>query len=415
MGLVMVVVMGVAGLSIDAATWDVKHHQDQVVADSAALAAANCLANPNTGQNTASVPQCTSSTDTADAQKVAVAYAAQNGLTITTGQVSVSGSTVTVNAQSTTPSYFAKVAHVGNVSESANASAGFMTASTGASTLSWGCTTAQQNSSGCDAIYAADTSCGSSNGWTAYSTSIAVNGTVDSQGAINLTNGSYALNGAATYSNACTYSGSASPAPTAVADPTHATWPADFSKVFTSCGSGYSYQCTGPGGTPSYCTYAAASYNVTGLSNGVYCVYGTGTPSTPSSWNGNITITNGASFSASVTLIAGSIQATGIAMTLTPYSNFCTMYALDTNSTAGGSNSNSPIYLQNGTYSTAGGTFAPNGTITVQGTAISSGFLEALDVLTYNGSFSITGTGPSSSSGATVTTSSTAGSDSLTQ
>ncbi len=42
----MTVLLGVAAFGIDAATWMAKHHQAQVVADSAALAAAQCLAIP---------------------------------------------------------------------------------------------------------------------------------------------------------------------------------------------------------------------------------------------------------------------------------------------------------------------------------------------------------------------------------
>ena len=42
----MTVLLGVAAFGIDAATWMAKHHQAQLAADSAALAAAHCLANP---------------------------------------------------------------------------------------------------------------------------------------------------------------------------------------------------------------------------------------------------------------------------------------------------------------------------------------------------------------------------------
>ena len=122
MSVAMLMVLGIASVSIDAASWDVKHHQDQVVADAAALAAANCLANPNTGQNSTAVPQCTTTTDTTDAQKVAVAYAAQNGLTITTGNVNVNttSDTVTVAAHSTAKSYFAGLSGITSGAQSAS-------------------------------------------------------------------------------------------------------------------------------------------------------------------------------------------------------------------------------------------------------------------------------------------------------
>ena len=105
----MTVLLGVAAFGIDAATWMAKHHQAQVVADSAALAAAHCLANPgqsgsivlNGTQTT--VPACTSGTDTTDADQVAIEYAAANGLTITASNVNVNttSDTVSVNAPAT--------------------------------------------------------------------------------------------------------------------------------------------------------------------------------------------------------------------------------------------------------------------------------------------------------------------------
>ncbi|HWD70671.1 MAG TPA: pilus assembly protein TadG-related protein, partial [Solirubrobacteraceae bacterium] len=42
----MTVLLGIAAFAIDTANWMVRHHDAQVVADSAALAAAQCLANP---------------------------------------------------------------------------------------------------------------------------------------------------------------------------------------------------------------------------------------------------------------------------------------------------------------------------------------------------------------------------------
>ena len=65
--LAMTAMLGMAAIGIDVSTWYQKHHQAQVVADAAALAAANCLAHPNTGPS----PQCSSSTDTTDATTVA--------------------------------------------------------------------------------------------------------------------------------------------------------------------------------------------------------------------------------------------------------------------------------------------------------------------------------------------------------
>jgi len=412
----MVAVLGVAGVSIDAASWDVKHHQDQVVADSAALAAANCLANPNTGPNTSSVPQCTSNTDTTDAKQVAVTYAQQNGLTISASNVNVNTTSgaVTVTAQSTSPSYFASALGIKSAKQSASATAGFTTGTPGASTLSWGCTAAQQNAGQCDAIYAADTACGTNNGYTVSNTSMAINGAVHSQGSINASQGTFSFNGPITYGGSCSFTSSGDTV--SGTTPTLGTsqpWPADFSKVFTNCGTGYGYVCTGPDNTPSYCAYASASYSVSALSNGVYCAYGTGTPSTPSTWNGGISISNG-TISATVTLIGGYINTSSVSFTGTPYLDDCLMYALDSNTQAS-SNSGYAINLANGTYSTTGGIFAPNGTIYESSITISSGFMEGLDVHMAGGTFT-TGQGPPVGTTATITTSSSGGgSDSLTQ
>ncbi len=81
----MVVVIGISAMAIDVASWYVKHHQAQVVADAAALAAANCLANPNKGP----APQCTSGTDTTTATTVAQAYGTDNGVTLAPNQIHV--------------------------------------------------------------------------------------------------------------------------------------------------------------------------------------------------------------------------------------------------------------------------------------------------------------------------------------
>jgi hypothetical protein len=414
MSVAMMAILGVAALGIDVGTWDAQHHRDQVVADSAALAAANCLANPNTGTNTAATPQCTSSTDTSDAKQVAVSYAAQNGLTIATSNVTVSNGTVSVDAQSTSPSFFAKLFGIGSAHESATAAAGYTTAPAGASTLSWGCSQTQQNAGQCDAIYAADTTCGTSNGFTFSNAGSPIAGAVHSQGSINLSQGTFTFNGPITYGGSGCYTSSQDTVSgTQPSLGTSQPFPADYSQVFTSCGTGYAYACTGPGNTPSYCTYAAASYNVTTLSNGVYCAYGTGTPAKPSTWNGGITISNN-TITATVTLIGGYINTSSLSFNGTPYLDDCLMYAIDTNAQAGTNNSNLAIDLTNGTYTTTGGIFAPNGTIYESSITINSGFLEALDVHMVGGSFA-TGEGPPVGTTATITTSTVGGgSDSLT-
>ncbi len=119
--LAMTVIMGIAALAIDVSAWYEHHHQDQVVADSAALAAANCLANPNSGSTTVNhqvLPPCSSS---ANAQNLAVAYAAANGLAITTSDVVVTTGKVTVTARDSAPPIVSSVLGIGNTTVAASA------------------------------------------------------------------------------------------------------------------------------------------------------------------------------------------------------------------------------------------------------------------------------------------------------
>jgi hypothetical protein len=417
----MTAVLGVAALGIDVGTWDAKHHQDQVVADSAALAAANCLANPSTGPNTASTPQCTSSTDTTDAKQVAVSYAQQNGLAITAANVSISGGTVSVDAQSTSPSFFAKVAGIGAAHESAVASAGY---SAGSAT----CTPAAQSTGKCYAIYTANPTCGSNNGWVTGSTSEQITGAIHSQGSLNITNGSFTFLGPITYSSGnCTYTqagnatmstGGSYQTPTAGNNQASNFWPQNFATTFPACSSTCTTSAATNGvlGSPSYCTqattsssgFAFTSYPVTFASN-VYCSIGSGTPSNPATWNGPITFSNGVSAGSSgspmaVTLIGGYVNATSSTLYLTPDVGGCLVYAVDTDSASG----SDAVVFGNGTYNLGGTIFAPNGTINLNSTSATAAFLEAQNVDTVNLSFQ--GDGPiAPGTGVSAT-----GSDSLT-
>ena len=422
MSVVMTAVLGMAAVSIDAASWDVKHHQDQVVADAAALAAANCLANPNTGPNSTTVPQCTSTTDTTDATQVAVTYARQNGLNITTSNVNVTGSQVKVTANSSSPSYFARIAGVRSASESASATAGF----TGG-TASTTCTAAQQSAGNCYAIYTQDPNCGTSDGWVTGSASVTITGAIHTQGTMNFGSGggTYTFTGPATYSSGnCTVtvpqnSTMKGSTPTAGDNQTSTYWPINYATDFPACSATGTYQCTGPDGTPSYCTISSSSgsisLNWSNTLGGVYCAYGTGTPSTPSSWNGAITLnsnSNGTSSApASVTFIAGYVNATSESNYLQPAMDGCLMYVLDSNSQAGSANSNYAVSLSNGSMYLSGTIFAPNGTIYLNGVSLTTGFLEGYSVNSSNLTF--TGNGPLATSGGS--SSSSSGTDSLTQ
>jgi Flp pilus assembly protein TadG len=76
--LAMTVLLVMCAASIDLSTWYQKHHQAQVSADAAALAAASCLAHSNTGQTNPNAINCTSTTDTTDAKSVADSISTTN-------------------------------------------------------------------------------------------------------------------------------------------------------------------------------------------------------------------------------------------------------------------------------------------------------------------------------------------------
>lgn len=430
--LAMVAVLGICAMAIDVSSWYIKHHQAQVVADSAALAAANCLANPGTGENTSTVPQCTSGTDVSDAQKVAVAYAADNGITISTSAVNVltSSDQVTVTATTTAPAFFAKLFGIHSATETAGATAGWK------ATGQVPCTQSAQSQGLCYAIYAANTGCGSNNGWIASRTYENITGAIHSQGAMNIGGGTFVFNGPVTYNSGdCSYASglgatmSGPYKPTAGDNQPANYWPLDYATVFPACGPTSTYQCTtvaGVSGVPSYCTDATTSASgfTFGQINGieepptagnVYCSVGSGNPSNPSTWNGPITFSQGGSIGSSsnpvaATYIGGYVSATNITMSLQPAPNTsnCLFYVMDTDANAGGNGS--AILLHNGAYTFTGTMFAPNGTISLSSTSATAAFLEAQNVNTT--SLSFTGDGPTvTTSGSSVTS----GSDYLTQ
>lgn len=104
--LAMFVVIGISALAIDVAQWYQKHHQAQVSADSAALAAANCLANskctPGTATGTAT---SMAATNRVPASIVSVNTTGTNGgnVTVTTSTIAPqqfsAGQTPRVSAQ----------------------------------------------------------------------------------------------------------------------------------------------------------------------------------------------------------------------------------------------------------------------------------------------------------------------------
>jgi hypothetical protein len=418
--LAMGVALGFAAISIDVASWYQKHHKAQVVADAAALAAANCLANPGVGP---SGDECNSSTDVSDAQQVAVNYAAMNGVQISASNVSINTTTdtVKVTASSSSPTFFSRLIGIKTTTESAASTAGWSSATSTA------CTSAEQSAGQCYAIYTQDASCGSTDGWLTGSTSETITGAIHSQGTINFGSGGgqFTFNGPITYSSGnCTVTVPQNSLPMKAQSPTagdnqsSSFWPLNYATVFAACTS----TCTtsaatnGVSGSPSYCTQATTSSsgftfgwinnsNQEPASGNVYCSIGSGTPSNPATWNGPITFTNGASAGSSgspvaVTMIGGYVNATSSTLYLAPGVSNCLVYATDTDAASG----SDAIEFGNGNYSLGGTLFAPNGTINLNSTSATAAFLEAQNVDTVNLSFQgdgpvVSGSGGSSSSG----------------
>jgi Flp pilus assembly protein TadG len=426
--LAMSVALGFSAISIDVASWYQKHHQAQVVADSAALAAANCLANPNTGPNTASVPQCTSSTDTSDAQEVAVAYAAMNGVTISTSDVTVNTTTdtVQVTAPNTSPTFFSQLIGIKSTTQTAAATAGW---SSGPAA----CNSKLQSEGLCYAIYAAGSTCGSSNGVVVSGSNMTMNGGVHSQGSFNISGSNVTFNGPVTYSSGdCSPNESGSNisgsyTPTAGGNEPSTYWPINYATVFPAC-STTAGTCTtsaaanGVSGSPTYCTQATTSASgftfttvgntpQTPTSGNVYCAIGTGTVSDPSTWNGPIIFSGinvGSSGSpVAITMIGGYVSISGSNVYLEPDANAsnCQVYAAGANSSGYG------LYVSGSNLGFSGSIFAPAGTIDTGGSNITTtGLLEGQSVDASG--LNITGDGPDAAGSGS---SGSSGSDSLEQ
>lgn len=405
----MTVLLGVAAFGIDAATWMAKHHRAQLVADAAALAAAQCLANPGQPETMVlhgvqtSVPACTSSSDTADAQTVAIDYAAANGFTITASNVNVANNEVTVNASATSPGFLSNVAGIKSTSQSANAGASWTSTSSVCSDPSGG---------SCDFMFAEDSNCQNSNdgisitanGNTSVAGNIQSNSnlTTSTNGNISLGFGIYGPNNSYSCQSTNNWVGHnpwSSPPTQGTAD---IPFPIDYSVDFPACGGSSQLPCQS-NGYPSFCTNSGPNITLTGTTNGdttitnnIYCASGTGSPSNPSTWNGTITIAMSGKNVLYDTFVGGSISFTG---TGSDVLNSCG-YAL-AGFTAGNCGAvpsplttNYPIFYATGTGANAlnvtvsggqvfnGDMFVPNGTATLSmnGNKTLTCFIEANDI-----------------------------------
>lgn len=423
-------ILVIAALAIDLSTWYQKHHQAQVAADSAALAAANCLANASTtSTSTTTTPTCTSTTDTTHADQVATTIAGDNGFTLTSaGQVNVNttAGTVTVVPSGSPPSYLANIF-------------GFHETVSATAVASYKPVVQSQNCTGqnCYAIFTQGTGCtaGSNSGVNVTNGTGTINGTVYTNSSVH-DGGSVQFAGPVIYNdggnpNNCAptpNSGGTPPVVSATDYPGGATgevtstaWPIDYgndtvggndtSGVFVPCPGTSSdaalnpVTCTGPGGTPNYCTVEVNSGNYTiqnGVANGVYCAVNGGTASNPGTWKGGFTLGGTCSGTSTYTLLAGS---SGISSANT--TGTCT-WAPDVDGlfAAVFNNSQSNAFtLTNagGSYNWTGTIFVPSGGVQITGGNITATtFLEAQYVDMTDGTISGGGPTVNGGSGGTV-------------
>lgn len=387
----IVAMLAMLAFVVDVGSWYQVKRQAQAAADAAALAGAHDLP---TSQTTA----------TSDADS----YVTKNLPGAGTPVVSFPSSTqIKVTVSTTAPSFFGKLLGVTSASISA----------TSVAAESAGQTNCTNPGNGCYAMFAMDTSCTGNPIYLGGGTH--VTGGLNSNGSINVGGGGSSF-GDTTYGNGsgCTVRPSSwaqnnntfTSGPTAQAPIT--SWPVNYALDFPACSGA---ACTGPGGTPSFCTQSttAASeylhtYNPRNLSSGnIYCDVGTGTASTPTTWNGAIEVAGGPvtdSFVAGTVKIDGGTSLTACGYTATGYSasscnasvptpmttNYPLIYAVGTGTSVDDSSGGNTFH---------GDLFAPNGTISIGGGTWTT-FAEGFDVYAPGGGF--TGDGPSDSGSNTI-------------
>jgi hypothetical protein len=392
----MVAFMALAALAIDLGSYYQAQRKVQAAADAGALAAAADLS---------SSPGSVTTDGT---------NYAQTNYPGSTVAVSTSGTQVTVSVHATTPTFFGKFLGLESENVGAKAVAGEVTTSTPCSP-----------GINCYAIFAMDQSC-SGTGVTFNGGGYDIKGGVHSNGSIN-TGGGGSSYGPTTYGTGCTKTTGGgdtfTSGPTAEAPVT--TWPINYATDFPACGGSGEAAC-GPSGTPSYCSASAASFTFTNSSppssGYIYCAYGTGTESNPTTWNGTIAFTGGSIGSSGspvvATYVAGNVytnsgseflEACGYGTTgyvastcqgtstQTPpnpvTSNYPVIYAVDTDTQAAAAGDTYAVNLGGGGNSWQGDIFAPNGTVDIAAGSQTTGFIEGNDVYFLSGG--ITGDGPS--------------------
>jgi Flp pilus assembly protein TadG len=401
----MVVMVGMGALGVDIANWYQARHRAQVAADAAALAAANCMAHEGITRS-ASTPVCTT---TSDAQTVATNYAAINGVSIPLRDVTFNSSTVvSVTTPNQTPSVLSGIFGIHTAQPTGVAAAKWTSVDTNS------CSTPDQSNGSCFMMFARDTNCADNAISITHNGNANITGGIWSDGSYQLSNTGNAHFNSVVYGDGSgcgynfsgnhnvTYGSGPSPKPPLL------TWPRDWSKVITACG-GTGNPC-GASGTPSFCTQSAANFTLAPPGNQVYCAYGTGTLSDPSTWNGQINVTGNGAVTAS--FIAGYVSlnlgpgASSVTAALTSTLGSLLIYA-------NGGDSSSPISCtvsakcaaevqKQSNVSFTGDVFVPNGTADIdsQGNGMLTTFIEAQDIAVIAGG-GITGDGPSAGFGGT--------------
>jgi hypothetical protein len=267
----MLAVLGMAAVAIDVATWYQKHHQVQVSADAAVLAAANCLAN-SSATNTSS-SSCTSINDPS-AVTVAQSIASINGASLSATNISRGFDSVTVTLPATAPALLAGIDNIRTATTQATAKARYYPAG-----LKFSCPSSGLNT--CLAFFAGNTYCPTS----ATNTSVGlVLVTSDSGGGNTMipdafTNG-YLYDGANSASSAV---GVTLPGNTTATCSTANTGAKGLEASYTS--TSLPYPDAWPAPNLADCTKKAAYFSTqTGAptqnqitSPGIYCVTGNGT------------------------------------------------------------------------------------------------------------------------------------------
>jgi Flp pilus assembly protein TadG len=398
----LVVFMAMAALAIDLGSFYQAQRQAQSAADAGALAGAGDLG-----------------TNPAAANGDATALALQNfpGATVTPDSTSTANQ-VTVIVSASTPVFFGKFLGLSNETVSARAVAGRTTGSS--------CSNPVAGSSNCGAIFASDSTCTDPNnpGISFSGGGMNIQGGIWSDGSVSAPTGGaggVVFSGPLTVGNGtgCAWNGSTGGASTPTRAPA-TTWPIDYSLDFPSCtGSA----CTGPSGTPGYCTLVWSSpstWNLSPATNNIYCDVGNGTPSTPSTWtHGAINASVGGG-TTDASYIAGSVSIHGSSnAVLRPCGYAAAGYAsCSTSVPRPAATLNYPLIyalasggatISGGSSTVIGDVFAPTGTISFSGgNNASIGFLEGFQVAISGGGISgdgpaVSGTGTPSGSSVALT------------